>query len=175
MNNLLEKIYKEFCREIDGHWVQIEYCKVLVSGPARLQDDAPDTATHRRRRYRAPVPLAIGSVACPRSLTLPMRMVPLLPPHMRLLAPPRVSLWHARQLAFTPFRRSLGGNRMMWRPRPPPGQHLAGDTLGLLPAFAVGEGCATRRGRGVIVHACAGGMPAVDLRPLHLLVNVRTA
>ncbi|KAJ7830532.1 hypothetical protein B0H13DRAFT_2371949 [Mycena leptocephala] len=131
------------------------------AGPARLQDDAPDTATHRRRRYRAPVPLAIGSVACPRSLTLPMRMVPLLPPHMRLLAPPRVSL--------------LGGNRMMWRPRPPPDQHLAGDTLGLLPAFAVGEGCATRRGRGVIVHACAGGMPAVDLRPLHLLANVRTA
>lgn len=97
-----------------------------------------------------------------------MRMVPLLPPHMRLLAPPRVSLWHARQLAFTPFRRSLGGNRMMWRPRPPPDQHLAGDTLGLLPAFAVGEGCTTRRGRGVIVHTCAGGMPAVDLRPLHL-------
>ncbi|KAF8160525.1 hypothetical protein K438DRAFT_1985620 [Mycena galopus ATCC 62051] len=38
------------------------------------------------------------------SLALPMRVLPLLPLRVRLLAPPQVSLCRARRLAFTPLR-----------------------------------------------------------------------
>ncbi|KAJ7931087.1 hypothetical protein B0H13DRAFT_1858310 [Mycena leptocephala] len=38
--------------------------------------------------------------------------------------------------------RSLGRNRAIWRPRPPPDQHPAGYALGLLLAFAQDERCA---------------------------------
>ncbi|KAJ7843255.1 hypothetical protein B0H13DRAFT_2412865 [Mycena leptocephala] len=77
-------------------------------GPARLRADAPDTQrltdvvdTVRLRHLQS-----VETVACPRSLAHPLRLLSLLLLHVRLLAPPQFSWRRTRRLAFTSLRRA---------------------------------------------------------------------